>query len=315
MNYLHYLIEDMLKLTTKSFSTHKEAETPEDCQDALDWNDEKGCYAIADGASLSFFSREWATLLVKHFCESINLSSAKTNWQGWLIPIQQKWYEQIKEKVNEQSPWYIKNPFNTQEPAVSTFIGLQFNKDCSEWKAMIVGDSCLFHQSDTGFQSHPIEDSTDFTNYPEVFASYAKDNHSEPTFIPGNANPGDTFILATDALAKWILEHKEIGKLDAALDRVKAIRKDDEFYQFVHEARYDETIRLVNDDVTLMLISVEEVQKSGGTRPEVPSETQTQEPTQQQDTLSRVLFLGILAGVSGLFVGALILLWILRNKK
>ena len=306
----------MLKLTTKAFRTYKEAETLEDYQDALDWDDEKRRYAVADGASLSFFPREWAILLVEHFCKSINLSSEKTNWQSWMVPIQQKWYEQVKEKVNKQSPWYIKNPFNIQEPAVSTFIGIQFNKDYSEWEAMIVGDSCLFHQSDTGVKSYLIEDSADFTNYPEVFASYAKDNHSEPKFIPGNANPGDTFILATDALAKWILEHKEAGKLDTPLDTLKAVESQEHFDQFVHKARHSETIRLVNDDVTLMLISVEEVQKSGETGPEVLSETQTQEPTQQQrDTLSRVLFLGILTGVFGGFVGVIILLWILRNKK
>ena len=310
----------MMKLTRKSFSTHKEAETPEDCQDALDWNDEKGCYAVADGATLSFFPREWATLLVEHFCKNPDLSLMKKSWRAWIAPIGEKWYEQIEEKVNEQSPWYVKNPYNTKEPAVSTFIGIKFNKDCGEWEAMIVGDSCLFHQSDTqsdtGFKSYLIEDSADFTNYPEVFASYAKDNHSEPKFRHGKANPGDTFILATDALAKWILEHKEAGELDAVLDSLKAVESEEHFHQFVHKARHSKTIRLVNDDVTLMLISVEEVQKSGETEPEVLSETQTQEPTQQQpDTLSRVLFLGILTGVVGFFVGVIILLWILRNKK
>ena len=201
----------MIKLTASSFITHKEAETLADCQDACDQSDEKGRYAIADGATRSFFPKEWATLLVEHFCESTDLSLVKTDWQDWIAPIQQKWYEQVKEKVNERNLFYLTNSFNTREPAVSTFIGIELNKDNGEWKAMIVGDSCFFHKSDSGFKSYLIEHSADFTNRPEIFASFPKDNHSEPTFIFGNAKPGDTFILATDALAKWVLEHKEVG--------------------------------------------------------------------------------------------------------
>ena len=306
----------MLKLTTKSFRTHKEAESLDDCQDAYCRNDEKGRYAVADGATRSFFPKEWATLLVEHFCENANLSLAKKDWRDWIAPLQQKWYEQVEEKVNERNLFYLTNSFNTQESAVSTFIGIEFNKDNSVWEAMIVGDSCLFHKSDFEFKSYRIENSAGFTNHPDAFASFAKDNHFEPSFENGRANPGDTFILATDALAKWILEHNEIGKLDAALDTLKEVETDEQFRQFVHEARHDEAIRLVNDDVTLMLISVEETQTPEETELEALSEAQTRELTQQpQNVLLRILFWGIFAGVFAFFVGFIILLLILLNKK
>ena len=300
----------MLKLTTKPFSIHKEAESPDDCQDACARNDKQGRYAVADGATRSFFPKEWATLLVEHFCESADLSLVKKDWRSWIDPIQKKWYEQVEEKVSERNLFYLTNSFNTQESAASTLIGIEFNKHRNEWEAMIVGDSCLFHESDSGFKSYLIENSTDFTNHPEAFASFAKDEHSEPTFICGNAKPGDTFILTTDALAKWILERKETGELDAALDTLKAIETVETFYQFVHEARHDETIRLVNDDVTLMLISVEEVQKPE----ETGSEAQTQKSTQQQqDPLLRTLLWGIFVGVFALFVGLIILFLIVTE--
>ena len=61
----------MIRLTANSFIIQKEAENPADCQDACDQNDEKGRYAIADGVTRSFFPKEWATLLVEHFCESM----------------------------------------------------------------------------------------------------------------------------------------------------------------------------------------------------------------------------------------------------
>ena len=200
--------------------------------------------------------------------------------------------------MRERNLFYLTNPFNSQESAASTFIGIEFNKDNGEWAAMIVGDSCLFHKSDSKFESYLIENSAGFTNRPEIFASFDKDNHFEPKFIGGDTKPGDTFILATDALAKWILEHKEAGELDAALDTLKAVESAEHFRQFVHEARHDKAIRLVNDDVTLMLISVEEVQKSEEPEREAPSETQTQEPNQQQhDILSRILSWGIFVSV------------------
>ena len=46
-----------------------------------------------------------------------------------------------------------------------------------------------------------------FDNLPEAFASFEKDNRFNPSFIGGRAKPGDKFILATDALAKWVLQH------------------------------------------------------------------------------------------------------------
>ena len=59
----------MIKLTSKSFITHKKAESQDDCQDAWCENEELGRYAVADGATRSFFPKEWAELLVEHFCE------------------------------------------------------------------------------------------------------------------------------------------------------------------------------------------------------------------------------------------------------
>ena len=306
----------MIRLAANSFVTHKEAETSEDCQDAHAHNDRKGHYAIADGVTHSFFPKEWAALLVEHFCENTDFSLAKTDWRNWIAPIQQKWYEQIEEKVRERNRFYLTNSFNTKESAASTFIGIEFSKDSGAWEAMIVGDSCLFHQSDSKFKSYLIENSAAFTDRTGYFASFAKDNHFEPSFESGCANPGDTFILGTDALAKWILEHKEAGKLDRVLDELKAIETDEQFNQFVHEARQNATIRLVNDDVTLILISIEEVQKSEESEREAPSETQTQEPNQQQqDILSRILSWGIFAAVFAFCVGFIILFLILFSKE
>ena len=97
----------------------------------------------------------------------------------------------------------------------------------------------------------------DFTSRPEVFASYEMDNHCEPDFVSDDAEPGDTFILATDALAKWILEHEELDRCEKAIGQFKQLQTVNQFQEFVDCARTNEDIPLVNDDVTLMIISVE----------------------------------------------------------
>ena len=250
----------MMNLTIYPFITHKKAESFDDCQDAFEVNKEHSRYAVADGATRSFFPKHWAELLVKHFCERSDLFSSGENWKEWLVPIQEEWYKRVEERVKARNQFYLTNSFNAREPAVATFIGLEVDKTKQEWRAMVIGDSCLFHKSDNGFRSYLIEKSEDFTSHPEALASFPERNHYNPTFVSGEIRSGDMFILTTDALAKWIVQHDETNNLEAVLNQLKQIETDDQFNQFVDQERDNENIRLVNDDVTLMFITAEESQ-------------------------------------------------------
>ena len=301
-----FLIERMIKLTSKSFITHKKAESQDDCQDAWCENKELGRYAVADGATRSFFPKEWAELLAEHFCKTSVLPTID-NWKTWMKPIQEKWRMRIANRVKERPLFYLINSLNSKEPAASTLIGLEFDKDRGRWQAIITGDSCLFHIGACGFESFVIAKSADFTSHPEVFASYEKDNHSEPTYVKGDAMHGDTFILATDALAKWILEHEEAGIADAALSNLKQIQNETQFKEFIERARSNEDIRLVNDDVTLMIISVEPDQPVNGeeAQPSTVATSGNKLNAERLSNFSRLLFWVLLAGMLGFFVGGL----------
>lgn len=259
----------MITLKVASFITHKKAESLDDCQDAIKVNEACSRYAVADGATRSFFPKQWAELLVERFCEMPTLSLNAENWKQWLAPIQEEWYRQVEERVQEVNQFYLTNSFSAREPAVSTFIGLEVEKTKREWRAVVIGDSCLFHKNSSGFRSYLIEQSEDFTSRPEAFASFPEANHYNPAFIRGELESGDLFILATDALAKWILEHKESENLAEMLHQLRQIENREEFNQFVDQARDDEKIRLVNDDVALLLISVEASEVS-----EIPEDEQ-----------------------------------------
>lgn len=251
----------MIELRVKSFITHKESETSANCEDALAENDSIGRYAIADGTSQSFFPKQWAELLVNHFCETTALSLDRKNWKEWITPIQQEWYQQVEKRVNKLKRFYLSDRFDAGEAAASTFVGVEIDKTKKEWKALIIGDSCLFHiRGSQLLKSYPIENSKTFTELTETFASFAADNHIAPEVVGDKVNSGDMLILATDALAKWVTEYKEIGKLEDALTQLNEIETDDQFYQFVDCTRASKAIPLDDDDVTLMIISVMETE-------------------------------------------------------
>ena len=50
----------MIELTVNKFITHKKRETLSDCQDAAEFNEDRARYAVADGATRSFFPKMWA---------------------------------------------------------------------------------------------------------------------------------------------------------------------------------------------------------------------------------------------------------------
>ena len=293
----HFPPDEMIRLTTRSFIIQKEAESREDCQDACRQNKEMARYAVADGATQSFFPKEWAELLVEHFCEASVPFPTTNSWRPWIKPVQEKWYERVARTVEERDVFFLNNPFNLRQPAASTFIGLEFDRVQAKWQAMIVGDSCLFHLSAREFRSYIIERSADFTNRLRAFASYDTDNHTEPSFVECDTIPGDTLILATDALAKWILQHEEAGRRDEVLGELKEIEDENQFHEFVHRARTDEYIRLVNDDVTLMIISVEEDELQAGLQ-STATECPAAETSRQQSEWSPAFLWTIVAVIA-----------------
>ncbi|WP_071823542.1 PP2C family serine/threonine-protein phosphatase, partial [Microcystis aeruginosa] len=239
--------------------THKEMETISGCQDNFSYNEAKNCFVIADGATQSFYSSIWSKLLVDYFCENPEID--KNNWQEWLKPIQKEWLERVTAelktaKSGNNPAWIeIENRLNRFESATSTFIGLQFIEN--QAKISIVGDSCLFiFQGNQLIQTHLLKKSTDFNNQPEYFGSRSKNNDHEPKFLDIELKYKQHsdklyFVLATDALAEYIFKYTEQQR-----DILTTLLTIQEFENFVKSARQDDTIKMKNDDVTLMILEV-----------------------------------------------------------
>jgi serine/threonine protein phosphatase PrpC len=243
--------------------THKEMETISGCQDNFSYNEAKNCFAIADGATQSFYSSIWSKLLVDYFCENPQID--KNNWQEWLELIQQKWLEEVKAELEKAKSgnnfaWIeIYNGLERSKSATSTFIGLQFIEN--QAKISIVGDSCLFiFQGNQLIQTYLLKKSTNFNDRPGYFGSRSKNNDDyEPEFLDIELKYKQHsdklyFVLATDALAEYIFKYTEQQR--DILTTLLTINSEQEFENFVKSARQDDTIKMKNDDVTLMILEV-----------------------------------------------------------
>ncbi|MBD2665401.1 hypothetical protein B6N60_02772 [Richelia sinica FACHB-800] len=249
--------------------THKENESINDCQDYFQVNPENNCFAITDGASQSFYPSIWAELLVNHFCQNPDINP--NNWTTWLQPIQEKWLLEVEKRIikakNENSPVWVtnQNRLNFHESATSTFIGLQFIAD--KLKLSLVGDSCLFivegDQSGNKYQltaTYLLKASKDFNDRPGYFASYPKDNQFQPAFYQLSLNQtistNNTYLLlATDALAEYIFKCVE-HRFNIFETLLSISASQDKFESFVTSARNAQSIKMKNDDVTLLILSI-----------------------------------------------------------
>jgi len=249
--------------------THKEAESISDCQDQFQVNLEKRCFAIADGSSQSFYPSLWAKLLVNHFCENPDIN--QENWKKWLNPIQVKWLEEVTQQVEiakkERNPVWVTNinRLNQWHSASSTFIGLQFLDN--QVKVSMVGDSCLFiFKGDHSLLgAYLLKSSKVFNNRPKYFASYSKNNDFVPDCFDLNLEPELSekiyFILATDALSEFIFKCVEQNK--NICEYLLKIYSQGDFEKFVTETRQDQTLKMKNDDVTLMILELNDTKILG----------------------------------------------------
>lgn len=215
-------------------------------------------FAVADGASESMLSGLWADLLVRTWCRARRrrlpqiLALAKGAWDVELAA-----YLEERERNDRPIQWF-------EEPglakgAFATVLGVAFATDHGhadgEWEAVAVGDSCLFQVREGELLSaFPIKSSTEFDSVPKLVPSQVADADRVLAAVDverGEWRSGDTFFLATDAIAASFLAAYENG--GAPWEALAAIGPA-AFPGFVAGLRADRSLR--NDDVTVMRIEV-----------------------------------------------------------
>jgi hypothetical protein len=222
----------MLALTD-TFFVPKRGSSPEEYEDAS-WVGPDGNgngeirqnpfqVAVADGASESLLAGRWARRLVRVFGTAKNATHTKRGVVETYREAARGWDEEVsiyianREERGSPIQWY-------EEPGLAkgahaTIVAAEFRDSRSDqppmWRAVGVGDSCIFQVRDESlYASFPIEDSAAFSYQPPLLASRGAEDAVLRRHIHLKANDwerGDSFYIATDALAAWFLRTLEIG--------------------------------------------------------------------------------------------------------
>ena len=124
------------------------------------------------------------------------------------------------------------------------------------YRCITIGDSCIFHVSGSKMESFPYSDYRDLNFTPRLMWS----GHGYPIGLSkdvevpgmevkyGRLKDGDTLILATDAISKWMLQNKTEKPWLSILENA------DNWDSFVGSLISSGKMR--NDDVTIVFISV-----------------------------------------------------------
>jgi hypothetical protein len=211
------------------------------------------CGAVADGATETSFSGLWAALLTGAFVEGrLDEPHPET-----LTALAVEWQAEIDARTRGKPlPWYAEEKL--QSGAYSSLLGLRLTPE-GGWRAISIGDSCLFHFHKARLvQSFPFDDPAQFNNRPALLSTRADRNRGLLTAVAeGTCVPGDCFWLMTDALAHFFLsQYTSLPEWQWAVLRNQFLRlKSQESFSFIlSELRQRQVCK--NDDVTLLRVRV-----------------------------------------------------------
>lgn len=248
-----------MRLSVHTFWLPKAGNRDEEYEDAfahalLADSDSPGFYgAVADGATETSFSGLWASLLTGAFVEGRldepdppTLAALASDWQA----------EIAAQTRGKPLPWYAEEKL--QSGAYSSLLGLHIAPD-GGWRAISIGDSCLFHFHKARLvQSFPFDDPAQFNNRPALLSTRAERNRGLRSEVTeGVCSPGDCFWLVTDALAHFFLsQYTSLPDWQWAVLRNQFLRlKSQESFRFIlSELRQRRVCK--NDDVTLLHVRV-----------------------------------------------------------
>ena len=262
----------------RALRTAKAGNRPEECEDAYAFGSlarrvgtmgvNTARIAVSDGASESAFARSWSHVLARAFVERPIAPPAQsaTDYQidqnaleSWLAPGQQEWDGTVPW---DRIPWH--GEAKARAGALATLLGLTITSDAPEdgasplsWEAVAIGDCCLFIvRGGELLRSFPMENAAQFNNTPVLICSNPANNRGLGGQVrqeSGECAPGDLVLLATDALACWMLEdHAQGGK---PWDTLLALDSHQAWEEWVNTQRQQRIMK--NDDTTLVIIEVE----------------------------------------------------------
>lgn len=238
----------MLEIQT-NFQSSKLGNDDNDNEDALFFDLTKNKFAIADGATTGMYSKKWANMLVKSFVNSEKelfedpsifdeiVTIAQTEWQNTIPWNTLKWPYDVKAK----------------EGSFSTLLGLNLKPDAGyQWNAISVGDSCLFKIKNGQITDFfPLQNSSEFNYSPHLICSISDSYKSHIKTMSGILGKGESLLMATDSVSKWISQRYEMDPDENILTVLP--QNSVQIKEFF--SREIDAGNMKNDDLTLLVIS------------------------------------------------------------
>jgi hypothetical protein len=179
----------------------------ESCEDSAAFDLGRGLFAIADGVGTASFSDIWAKVLVQHFISVPLLSTDPFEVEWWLGLAQQAFRASAPDPESLDAAFVEK----ARKGSGSTIAALRFDwaGESTAWAHLLaVGDSCAFvlRSAAEDTWSFPLTSHEEFRQHPVTLPTKDFDRrfHLVRDQRVKLCN-GDVVVLATDAVAEWIL--------------------------------------------------------------------------------------------------------------
>jgi hypothetical protein len=214
--------------------------------------------AVADGASTAFEAQSWVNLLVRRFLDDTAPPLEAAAFGDWLGVVQKEWDQRSASSQEADTIYSIYDDDRAAEGTYGTFLGLELggldgDGRGSSWRALSIGDTVCFHvRGNTLVGQSPAMRADDFGRGPSLVHSSSEWLRSDcAAIVVDSGGPlldGDVVLVATDAIAAWMVRRHESGApvwdLAAGLDATR-------FSELVAALRGSG--EMVNDDVTLLV--------------------------------------------------------------
>lgn len=232
----------------------KEGSGAEECEDAVALSEEALCFALADGATEAFDARRWARRLAESWVGAKSPPLDAREFGEWVAE-QGEWLRASWE--GRKLSWYAEEKMRAG--SFAAFVGLRLEAGGAGWSAVALGDSCLV-QSRAGrlAAAVPVSTHEEFNSAPPLVPSNVAAREAALARLVtarGSAEPGDVFLLMSDALAAWYFE--SVSKADgraAEFDSLLAASENESLARLVRAERASR--RMKDDDVAVIRVSL-----------------------------------------------------------
>ena len=240
------------RATARGMWTQKMGNTPEQWEDAYATEPASGVAVVADGASTGIYCRTWADRIAKRFIVDRPDMRDPVALNKWVHGLRGEW----RAAINYDTLNWSKKAKVDETGAAATFLSLEVGPlettAKRPWRASAVGDACLFWVRGGRLRgTFPVVGADQFGSAPMLIRSNAG-YKTLPLHSAGECEPGDRFVLATDAVAARLF------KSAAAADGPDWAR-----FETIDETAWRDELDalrrandMVNDDCTLVTLRV-----------------------------------------------------------